>query len=152
MPGTPYYSYLHNHRSGQALNYAQLRRGNWLQQGKRLRLAFLALLADASLTLFCTYMPQFTHAEFWLPLPCDDAVWAAPDASQCAASLGLHGPHYQAQLNQTGSLKSHRSNSDFASRTLQDQSIWILQPRNTNVYAEFILLHALNADLWQLWK
>jgi len=150
-PGQPAYSYLHNLRPGQTLDPSQWDWLTWLQQEKRLRLTFLALLADAAWTLYFNCQPEFHPSEIRLPLPCDDAVWDAPDAAHCASALGLHGPHYQAQFNITGSLKPRQLNLDYVCRALQESSM-PLQPRETNVYGKFILIHVLHIDIWRLQK
>lgn len=151
-PGQPAYSYLHNIRPGQDIDASQWSWRVWLQQEKRLRLVFLAVLSDAAMTLYFNSSPEFQHSEVRLPLPCDDAAWDAPDESRCASALGLHGPYYQSHINAAGSLKPRQFNFDYAYRALQDSSISILQPRDTNIYGKFILIHALHTDIWRFQK
>ena len=151
-PGQPAYSYLHNIQPGQAIDATQWNWHAWLQQEKRLRIVFLAFLSDAALTLYFNCSPEFQTSEVHLPLPCDDAAWEAPDETRCASALGLHGPYYQSQINITGSLKPRQLNFDYAYRALQDSSMSVLQPRDTNIYGKFILIHALHMDIWRLQK
>jgi len=150
--GEPAYSYLHNMRPGQIIDASQWDWHSWLQQEKRLRLVFLALLSDAALMLYFNCAPEIQNSELQLPLPCDDAAWDAPDGSTCACALGLHGAYYQSQFNTVGSLKPQQLNFDYVYRSLQDSSTTLLQPQDTNVYGKFILIHALHMDIWRLQK
>lgn len=151
VPGQEAYSYLHNLRPEDRPDHSRWDWNVWLLQEKRLRLVFLALLSDAALTMFFNCTPEFQPSEMRLPLPCDDAAWDAPDGGRCAAALGLYGPQHQSQINITGSLRSRQVSFDQAYRALQEP-IFTHQPRETNVYGKFIIIHALHMDIWRLQK
>lgn len=123
-----------------------------MRQEKRLRLAFLTVLADSASILFVKCIPEFHNAEVRLPPPCDDAAWHAPDAAHCASALGLNGSNYQQHFNLTGSLKLRQLNFDYAYYALQVSSTSGLQPRDTNIHGKVILIHALHMDVWRLQK
>lgn len=148
-PGQEAYSYLHNLRSGEPIEHSRWNWDVWLLQEQRLRLVFLAVLFDAALTLFFNCSPEFQQWEIRLPLPCDDAAWDAPDSSRCASALGLYGPHNQVSSNVTGSQRPRQIDFDRAYYTLQE-SVVAPQPRETNAYGKFILIHALHVEIWQL--
>lgn len=151
VPGHEAYSYLHNLRPEDTPDSSRWDWNVWLLQEKRLRLVFLALLTDAALNMFFNCPPEFQPSEIRLPLPCDDAAWDAPDHTRCALALGLYGLQHQSHVNTTGSQKLRQISFDHAYRSLQEATT-PLQPRETNVYGKFILIHALHMDIWRLQK
>lgn len=148
-PGDEAYSYLHNIPDGFVPDPSQWTWHLWIEQEKRSRIMYLVFLLDASLTIWFNCPPQFDPSEIKLPLPCDDAAWEAPQAEQCAHALGLHGPEVQAATNTTGSLHLKQIAMHHAMSALYDTS-FLIQPRTTNVYAKFILVHALHIQIWQM--
>lgn len=108
----------------------------------------MAFLADAALNLYFNCAPVFQASEIRLPLPCDDAAWEAPDGESCAKALGLRGQSLQSQVNMAGSLRLKQLEMHHAIAALHNTTIKI-QPRTTNVYGKFILVHALHVQIWQ---
>jgi len=143
------YSYLHRLQPGEEADPSHWDWRAWLEQEKRSRLMFMVYLWDAAMCIYFNVAPQFSSAEIKLPLPCDDAAWEASDAESCAQALGLRGPEAQARTNLSGSLRLKQLEMHHAMSALHSTSV-IMQPRTTNVYSKFILIHALHVEIWQL--
>ena len=108
---------------------------------------YMVYLWDAAMCIYFNVAPQFSSAEIKLPLPCDDAAWEASDAETCAQALGLRGPEAQMRTNMSGSLRLKQLEMHHAMSALHSTSV-IMQPRTTNVYSKFILIHALLVEIW----
>ena len=93
--------------------------------------------------------PQFSAAEITLPLPADDEAWEAPAGETCALALGLHGEHSQARHNTIGSFRLKSLEFHHATQALYNGSVNVL-PQMTNIFSEFVLIHALHVDSWKL--
>jgi hypothetical protein len=143
------YSYLHSLQPGEEADPSRWDWRTWLEQEKRSRLMYMAYLWDAAMCIYFNEAPQFSSAEIKLPLPCDDAAWEAPDAESCAQALGLRGSDAQARINMSGSLRLKQLEMHHAMSALHSHSV-VMQPRTTNVYSKFILIHALHVEIWQL--
>lgn len=122
---------------------------SWIEQEKRSRFMFLVFLYNASLVIYFNCEPQLWPEEMRLPLPCDDAAWDAPDSESCACALGLRGSQSQQAINRTGSLRPNQMEMWRAMAELHDTSQPI-EPRRTNVYSKFILIHALHIEIWDV--
>ncbi len=142
------YSYLHRLQPGEEADPSRWDWRTWLEQEKRSRLMYMVYLWDAAMCVYFNVVPQFSAAEIKLPLPCDDAAWDAPDAEICAQALGLRGPGAQMRTNLSGSLRLKQLEMHHAMSALHSTSV-IMQPRTTNVYSKFILIHALLVEIWQ---
>jgi hypothetical protein len=148
-PGDEAYSYLHNIADGEAVNPSEWSWGSWIQQEKRLRITYLCFLLDGALNIWFNCPPQFDPSDIKLPLPCDDAAWEATQPEDCARALGLHGLEAQMAINTTGSLQLKQIAMPNAMNLLYNTS-HIIQPRTTNVYSKFILVHALHSQIWEI--
>jgi hypothetical protein len=142
------YSYLHSLQPGEEADPSRWSWSAWLEQEKRSRLMYMAYLWDATMCIFFNVAPHFSSSEIKLPLPCDDAAWDAPDAESCARALGLRGPEAQSTINVSGSLRLKQLEMHHAVSALRSSSV-VMQPRTTNVYSKFILIHALHVEIWQ---
>ncbi|KAI9876737.1 MAG: hypothetical protein M1830_005836 [Pleopsidium flavum] len=120
----------------------------WVEQEKRSRLMFIFFLLDAAQVIYFNCSPQFDPFEIRLPLPADDAAWDARTASECANALGLHGAAAQAK-NITGSCRRKQPEMHQAMKALMHPT-YNLQPRTTNVYSKFILVHGLHVQIWNV--
>ena len=143
------YSYLHNLAPGEQADPARWDWRSWVEQEKRLRLMYLVFSFDAALCMYFNMEPTFSASEITLPMPCDDAAWEAPDIEACAQALGLRGPALQSRANTSGSLRLKSLECHHTMQALHSPTISI-QPRTTNVYSKFILIHAMHAEIWQL--
>ena len=143
------YSYLHNLGPGEHANPERWNWYAWIEQEKRLRLMYVVFSFDAALCMYFNMEPTFSASDLTLPMPCDDAAWEAPDAETCAQALGLRGPALQSKINTSGSLRLKSLECHHAMQALHSPSVNI-QPRTTNVYSKFILIHAIHAEIWQL--
>lgn len=143
------YSYLHNLQPGEEADPSLWEWRSWVEQEKRSRLMFMVFLWDAAMCIYFNVAPQFSSAEIKLPLPCDDAAWEAPDAETCAQALGFRGPAAQSRINISGSLRLKQLEMHHAMSALHSASV-LMQPRTTNVYSKFILIHALHVEIWQI--
>jgi len=143
------YSYLHHLAPGEQADPSLWDWRIWLEQEKRSRLAFLAFLWQAALCIYFNVPPQISPSEIKLPLPCDDAAWEAPDAETCAQALGLRGVVAQGRVNLSGSLRVKQLGMHHAVSALHSPAV-VIQPRTTNVYSKFILIHALHTEIWQV--
>lgn len=143
------FSYLHSLNSGEQADPERWNWKAWVEQEKRIRLAFLVFSFDAALCMYFNREPTFSASDITLPLPCDDAAWEAQDSESCAQALGLRGEAAQARINTTGSLRLKSLAFHHAMQALHAPSVMI-QPRTTNVYSKFILIHALHAEIWHL--
>ena len=148
-PGDGAYSYLHNIADGNAVDPSQWSWDTWIEQEKRLRIMYLVFLLDAALKIWFNCPSQFEPSDIKLPLPCDDAAWEATQAEDCARALGLHGLEAQVGINATGSLHLKQIAMPHAMDILYNTS-YIIQPRTTNVYSKFILVHALHTQIWEI--
>lgn len=118
---------------------------SWLEQEKRNRALFLLFLGDAVLTMYFNCTPQFDPFQIRLSLPADDAAWDAKHSQACASALGLFGASEQSQ-NVTGTKRASQPRMREVMRGLLDPAA-IFQPRATNIYSKFILVHALVARI-----
>lgn len=143
------YSYLHSLQPGEEADPLRWDWRSWVEQEKRSRLMYMVYLWDAAMCVYFNVAPQFSSAEIKLPLPCDDAAWEAQDAETCAQALGLRGPEAQANVNSSGSLRLKQLEMHHAMSALHSTSV-LMQPRTTNVYSKFILIHALLVEIWQI--
>ncbi|TKA81633.1 hypothetical protein B0A49_00519 [Cryomyces minteri] len=148
-PGSPGYSTLHQPGSlREELDLSVWDWNAWVEQEKRARAMFMLFLSDAALVIYFNCPPQFDFHEIRLPLPADDAAWDAKTATDCADALGLRGPSAQ-EKNITGSRRPKQPDLRSALRSLFDPH-FSFQPRATNVYSKFILIHALHVQLWKI--
>ncbi|KIX02380.1 uncharacterized protein Z518_08321 [Rhinocladiella mackenziei CBS 650.93] len=143
------YSYLHSLQPGEEADPSQWEWRSWVEQEKRSRLMFMVFLWDAAMCIYFNVPPQFSSAEIKLPLPCDDAAWEAPDAETCAQALGLRGQAAQSRINSSGSLRLKQLEMHHAMSALHSTTV-LMQPRTTNVYSKFILIHAIHVEIWQI--
>ncbi|KAL1302184.1 hypothetical protein AAFC00_002615 [Neodothiora populina] len=143
-PGHPSYSSLHH--PGQILQGA-IPSWNWLSwvvQETRSRIMFSIVLLDAALVMFFNTQPHVDHLEIRLPLPADDAAWDAKSSEECRDVIGLMGSSAQFG-NVSGSQRLRQPDMRSAMRSLMDPT-YTFQPRSTNAYSKFILIHALNVQ------
>ena len=115
---------------------------SWVEQEKRARVMYLIFLIDASLVIFFNIQPQFDIYEIKLPLPADDAAWEARTPEDCACALGLRGETAQEQKNVSGSRHLKQLDMSEALQFLHRGGEF--PQRSTNVYAKFILIHAIH--------
>ncbi len=120
----------------------------WVEQEKRSRLMFIFFLLDAAQVIYFNCSPQFDPLEIRLPLPADDVAWDARSAKECADALGLHGTAAQ-DKNITGSRRRKQPEMHQAMKALMHPT-YNLQPRTTNVYSKFILVHGLHVQIWNV--
>lgn len=142
------YSYLHNLAPGETVDPLRWNWHSWVEQEKRSRLMYLVFSLDTALTIYFNCEPQFNPSEIKLPLPCDDAAWEAVDPEVCAQALGLQGEEVQRAKNVSGSLRLKQLELHHVLNALHGNSIAI-QPRTTNVYSKFILIHAIHIRIWE---
>ena len=119
----------------------------WVDQERRSRLMYIILLLDMAMVVFFNSSPQFDPLEVRLALPADDEVWEARTEQDCAIALGLHGPEAQTSRNVTGSRRIIQPFMRDAMKALLDPAVGF-QPRATNAYSKFILVHGLHVKLW----
>lgn len=143
------YSYLHSLQPAEEADPSRWDWHSWVEQEKRSRLMFMVYLWDAAMCIYFNVAPQFSSAEIKLPLPCDDSAWEAQDAETCAQALGLRGSVAQSRINTSGSLRLKQLEMHHAMSALHSTSV-LMQPRTTNVYSKFILIHALHVEIWQV--
>ncbi len=148
-PTSEGYSFLHHLSPGEQAPSPAWDWEVWINQERRLRLIYLVYSYSTALTLYFNCEPPFDPLEVKLPLPCDDAAWDAKSADECANALGLHGPGPQRATNQSGSLRAKQIEMHVAIKALYSSST-MFQPRTTNVYSKFILIHAIHTQIWQL--
>lgn len=110
---------------------------------------YLVFLFSAALVLYFNCEPQFDPSEIKLPLPCDDAAWDATTSDECACALGLNGPDPQTAVNRSGSLRAKQLEMHLAIKALYSPTA-TFQPRTTNAFSKFILVHALLVQIWRL--
>jgi Fungal specific transcription factor domain len=147
--GSEGYSPLHNLQFGEQADYSQWDWAVWVNQEMRMRVLYLVFLYNSALVLYFNCEPNFNPSEIKLPLPCDDAGWDSTTSEQCASALGIHGPERQRTLNRSGSLRVKQLNMHLAIEALYSPTI-MFQPRTTNVFSKFILVHSLHIHIWQL--
>lgn len=119
----------------------------WIEQEKRIRTFYIIFLLDAALGIFFNCTPQFDLAEINIPLPADDAAWDARSEEECAAALGLRGEMAQ-DRNTTGSKRTKQMGLWEAVQSLHKNVQY--QPRSTNAYGKFIIIHALHYQILQI--
>jgi hypothetical protein len=119
----------------------------WIEQEKRIRTFYIIFLLDAALGIFFNCAPQFDLSEVKIPLPADDAAWDARTAEECAAALGLQGEMAQGR-NTTGSKRAKQMGLWEAVQSLHKNVQY--QPRSTNAYGKFIVIHALHYQILQI--
>ena len=140
-PGDEAYSCLPNLADGEPVDPSQWSWHTWVEQEKRLRTTYPVFLLDAALNIWYNCPTQFDPWDIKDPLTCDDAGWKAIQPDDCTHALGLHGSETQTAVNTTGSLRPKPIATDHLMDTLYVTS-YIVQPRTTNVYSQFILVHA----------
>ena len=142
-PGHYAYSVLHSGQNSLApqIDGANFDWHGWLQQETRNRVFYQVFLTDAAMVMFFNTIPQLDPLELRLMLPADDAAWDARDSRECANALGLNGLNAQ-NKNLTGTRRPKQPGMREAMRTLLEPNA-VFQPSATNVYAKFVLVHAL---------
>jgi Fungal specific transcription factor domain len=148
-PGGEGYSLLHSLQAGEQGDYTHWNWEVWVNQERRLRVMYLVFLYNSALNLYFNCEPDFDPSEMKLPMPCDDAAWDATTSEDCASALGLNGVDSQRAVNQSGSLRSKQLEMSVAIEALYSP-VTMFQPRSTNVFSKFILIHALHTQVWQL--
>ncbi|KAF4609838.1 hypothetical protein G7Y89_g15785 [Cudoniella acicularis] len=123
----------------------------WVEQEKRSRLLYAIFLTDAAMVIYFNTPPLFEALEIRVPLPADDAAWDARGSVECAEALGLHGPALARDRNPEGSRRGKQPEMHSALETLMRHDL-DLQPKTTNLYSKFILIHALLVQLWTTQK
>jgi len=118
----------------------------WIEQEKRVRVFYLIFLLDVALGLFFNCAPNFEVSEIKLPLPTDDAAWEARTQDECIAALGLRGEAAQTK-NNTGSRRAKQIGFSEVLQYLQKGLEY--QPRSTNAYGKFIIIHAIHNQMLQ---
>jgi len=118
---------------------------SWIEQETRGRVMYLIFLIDASLVMFFNVQSQFDIYEIKLPLPADDAAWEARTQEDCACALGLRGEIAQMEKNISGSRHLKQLGMSEALRFLHRGGEF--PQRSTNVYAKFILIHAIHVQV-----
>ena len=121
---------------------------SWVQQEKRSRLMFIYFLIDVALVVYFNSQPLYDPMEIQIPLPADDEVWEAKTAQECASALGLNGSRAQS-INRTGSLRRKQPEMHQAMSALLHPT-YEFQPRSTNAYSKFILVHGLHVQIWNV--
>jgi len=119
----------------------------WIRQEARSRTVYTTVLHDIASMLYFNSQPHFTMEEIKLPLPADDAAWESHTSEECAAALGLHGPAAQATANVSGSRRVKQIEMSQAMKVLLHARA-DFQPRSTNAYSKFLLVHMLHIQLW----
>lgn len=119
----------------------------WIEQEKRIRIFYLIFLLDVALGIFFNCVPNFDVNEIKLPLPADDAAWEARTPDECAAALGLRGEAAQIK-NNTGSKRSKQMEMWEILQYLHKGVEY--QPRSTNAYGKFIIIHGLHNQILQI--
>ncbi|RMD40134.1 hypothetical protein DV735_g4990, partial [Chaetothyriales sp. CBS 134920] len=143
------FSHLHNLGPRQVAQPTQFNWSSWVEQEKRIRLMFAVFLTNAALAIFFNVEPAFDALEIKLPMPADDAAWDALDGEACAQALGLRGSEVQAAVNPAGSRRLKSVCFDHAIHALCNPSAAI-EPRSTNPYSKFVMIHALHIKIWKL--
>jgi hypothetical protein len=143
------YSYLHNLQAGERPDCSRWNWEVWVRQEMRLRVTYLVFIYNAALVLYFNCDAAFDPSEIKLPLPCDDAAWDATTAGDCASALGMNGPDSQRAANPSGSLRLKQLEMHLAIEALYSP-VLMFQPRTTNVFSKFILVHALHTQISQL--
>ncbi|KAJ9631025.1 hypothetical protein H2203_001553 [Taxawa tesnikishii (nom. ined.)] len=137
-PEQPGYSLLHQPGQIPQTELSSWNWNSWVQQEKD---------PERSLVMFFNNPPQFDPLEIRLPLPADDVAWDAKTASDCSDALGLRGLTNQMK-NVTGSRRPRQPDMRSAMRSLMDPN-YVFQPRATNAYSKFIMIHALLSQIWK---
>lgn len=122
----------------------------WLEQEKRSRVMFGIFLLNSAFVIFFNSPPQIQLHEIRLPLPADDAAWEAPDANECANTLGLNGEGCISG-NVAGSRQLRQPEFVVALKSLLQMHL-DFNPGTTNAYSKFILIHALHVHIWTTQK
>jgi hypothetical protein len=105
-------------------------------------------LCTEALVLYFNYEPQLDPLGIKLPLPCEDGAWEAKTSEECARALGINGLDPQKHVNKSGSLHLKQIEMHLAVEALYS-SATVFQPRTTNVFSRFILVHTLHIQIWQ---
>ena len=146
---TPPFSALHRPNVVvEHFNAASFDWNTWVEQEKRSRLMHTIFLFDAAMVIYFNIPPVLDLLEVRVPLPADDAAWAARTSTECAEALGLHGPAIARDRNPSGSRRAKQPEMHSALKALM-HSVYDLQPGTTNLYSKFVLIHALHVQLWQ---
>ncbi|OCK76622.1 hypothetical protein K432DRAFT_396278 [Lepidopterella palustris CBS 459.81] len=143
----PGFSVLHQPTQYERRDLSAWRWEPWVEQEKRSRAMFLIFLLDAAMVIFFNCAPKFDIYEIRLPLPADDAAWDARTNEDCAKALGLRGEAAQSN-NTTGTKRPKQVGMREALKLLQQSGDF--QPRSTNVYSKFILIHALHVQIFNI--
>lgn len=145
------YSYLHSLPKGQKPDAFKFVWHAWVAQETRVRTMYMCYLLSCALNIYFNVLAAFDPAEMRLPLPCDDAAWDAQNAESCAQALGLRGLMVQRTQNQAGTLRFIQVTLADAMHILHDAT-GPLKHRLTNVYAKYIIIHALHTEIWRIQK
>lgn len=147
-PGDFNYSVLHNGRQPPSqADISAWKWAAWVEQEKRLRAMCLIYLIDCALVMYFNQEPRFEPTELNLQLPCDDAAWEATSSDECAKALGFHGKEVQKIVNTAGSRRMKQPDFRKSLETLLSPG-HTLAPGSTNIYAKFILIHAIHTQIW----
>ncbi|KAI9756790.1 MAG: hypothetical protein M4579_003707 [Chaenotheca gracillima] len=148
-PESPAYSMLH--QATLPLDQQDLSAWDWrewVEQEKRIRVMYNIFLLDTAFVIYFNVPPRIDSFEIYLPLPADDAAWDAKSAGECADALGLHGADVQQRVNTNGSRRMRQPDMHSALKALL-QPMRGYENASTNVYAKFILIHALHVQMWR---
>ncbi|KAF1982749.1 hypothetical protein K402DRAFT_339747 [Aulographum hederae CBS 113979] len=146
-PGHPAYSMLHQPGPNPSPHeYNNWNWEIWVEQEKRQRVCYLIYTLDCAMAIFWNAQPYIDVNEMKICLPSDDAAWEARTASECAAALGLHGPHAQ-MTNVNGDRRLKQPDLRTAMKVMMEPSGGF-NPGASNVYGKFILIHALHVQIW----
>ncbi|KAF2835254.1 hypothetical protein M501DRAFT_989029 [Patellaria atrata CBS 101060] len=113
----------------------------WVEQEKFSRAIYQTYLTDTAMVIFFNYTPKFDASRIQLPLPADDVAWEAKNAEDCASAIGANG-YKAAQINVSGTNSPTQMTLRDALDILMDPTKEF-EPRATNAYSKFILIHAL---------
>lgn len=116
----------------------------WIEQERRNRCMYTVYLLDTAFVIYFNVPPIIRASDICLPLPCDDAAWDARDATECANALGMGAEP------QPGTQKPRQMEFGVALQMLMTPGVH-LPFCSTNAFSKFIIIHALNVQIW-LWQ
>lgn len=131
----------------QTFNTSTFDWASWVEQERRIRLLYFVFLSDTASGLYFNCGPEFDAFEIALPLPADDAAWDARDSSGCTEALGLHGPELARRRNRDGTRHCSQPGLHMVLNALFNSHHQI-RPSSTNLYAKFIMVHAISVKTW----
>lgn len=114
---------------------------SWIEQEKRNRCMYTVYLLDTAFVIYFNVPPTIRATDMRLPLPCDDAAWDARDATECANALGLGTEHHP------GTSTARQMEFVLALQMLITPGV-SLPFCKTNAFSKFILIHAVNVQIW----